>query len=44
MYCIEHKEPGADGPVGDTYKSLYQIMIHGETYGGEYKVCKRTIN
>jgi len=20
-----------------------QIMIHGETYGGEYDVCKRTI-
>jgi hypothetical protein len=20
-----------------------QIMIHGETYAGEYKVCKRTI-
>lgn len=20
-----------------------QIMIHGETYGGEYNVCKRTI-
>jgi len=22
---------------------LTQIMIHGETYVGEYKVCKRTI-
>ena len=22
---------------------LTQIMIYGETYGGEYEICKRTI-
>lgn len=22
---------------------LTQIMMYGETYGGEYKICKRTI-